>query len=168
MSIDHPWEKEALSTEGRPAEQARAWWLLLLPAAYLLHLAEEWWGGEGFAQWTARTVGSPVSTTRFLVLNGIVWPLFSLLTVTAILRAKWVWFIATFATVVLINAGLHALGTLVTSTYSPGLLTSLFLYLPLGLAAISYSKRVATPRSFSLAVLLGLLIHAVVAVIAFT
>ena len=68
------------------AATPRPWWLLLLPLSYLLHLAEEWWGGEGFAAWTARAVDSPVSTTRFIILNSIVWPLFLLLTIAAILR----------------------------------------------------------------------------------
>lgn len=146
---------------------SRPWWLLLLPVSYLLHLAEEWWGGEGFAAWTARAFGSPVSTTRFILLNSIVWPLFSLLTIAAILRPKLAWFPTTFATVVLINAGLHALGSLATATYSPGLLTGLLLYLPLGLAALAHGRRVVPPRAFQLAVLLGVIIHSLVAVIAF-
>jgi len=148
-------------------DSTKPWWLLLLPASYLLHLAEEWWGGEGFAAWTARAVGSPVSTTRFLVLNSVVWPFFLLLTIAAILRPKLAWFPTTFATVVLINAGLHALGSLATWTYSPGLLTGLLLYLPLGTAAIAHGRRVLTPHAFRLAVLLGVIIHALVAVIAF-
>jgi hypothetical protein len=145
----------------------RAWWLLLLPLSYLVHLAEEWWGGEGFAAWTARAVGSPVSTTRFLVLNGIVWPLFLALTIAAIVRPRLAWFPATFATVVLINAGLHALGALATASYSPGLISGLLLYLPLSLATLRAARRSLTPRSFAVAVLSGLLIHGLVAVIAF-
>lgn len=149
------------------AANSRPWWLLLLPVSYLLHLAEEWWGGEGFAAWTARAVGSPVSTTRFLVLNSIVWPLFLLLTIAAILRPKLAWFPTTFATVVLINAGLHALGSLATWTYSPGLLTGLLFYLPLGTAALAHGRQALTHRSFPIAVALGVIIHALVAVIAF-
>jgi len=145
----------------------RPWWLLLLPVSYLFHLAEEWWGGEGFAAWTALAVGSPVTTTRFIVLNAIVWPLFFCFTIAAILRPRLAWFPAVFGTVILVNAGLHILGSLVTSTYSPGLVTGLLLYLPVGTAALLFSRRHATTSSFNLAVLLGLLIHAVVAVIAF-
>jgi hypothetical protein len=145
----------------------RPWWLLVLPLSYLLHLAEEWWGGEGFATWTARALGSPVSTTRFIVLNAIVWPLFCVLTVAAILRPKLAWFTTTFATVVLINAALHALGTLATSTYSPGLLTALVLYVPAGVAALSLGRRSLSPGSCALATFFGFLIHGLVAVIAF-
>ena len=148
-------------------QDRRSWWLLLLPVSYLFHLAEEWWGGEGFAAWTALAIGSPVSTTRFIVLNAIVWPLLFCFTIAAILRPRLAWFPAVFATVVLINAALHALGSLVTSSYSPGLVTGLLLYIPIGTAALSFSRREATPSAFRRSVLLGVLIHAIVAVIAF-
>lgn len=154
-------------TDTKLGKHRRPWWLLLLPISYLFHLAEEWWGGEGFAAWTALAVGSPVSTTRFIVLNSMVWPLFCSLTVAAILRPKLAWFPALFATVVLVNAALHILGSLVTSTYSPGLVTGLLFYLPVGAAAFVFSRRHATASAFRLAVFLGVLIHAIVAIIAF-
>ena len=59
------------------------------------------------------------------------------------------------------------LGTLATSSYSPGLVTGLLLYLPVGFAAVSQGRRVVTPRAFQMALLFGVLIHAAVAVIAF-
>ena len=148
-------------------QSRRPWWLLLLPLSYLLHLAEEWSGGEGFAAWTALLLGSPVSTTRFIVLNAIVWPLFFCLTIAAILRPRLAWFPAVFATIVLVNAVLHALGSLVTSSYSPGLVTGLLFYLPVGIAALLFSRKNVTRNAFHRAIVLGVLIHAAVAVIAF-
>lgn len=145
----------------------RRLWPVLLPLSYLLHLAEEWWGGEGFAAWTARAVGAPVSTTRFLVLNGIVWPLFTILTVVAIRRSELKWFLTTFGTIVLINATLHVLGTFVSSSYSPGLITGVFLYFPIGGLAVASGRRQLSSTSFGVAVLAGFIAHALVAVIAF-
>lgn len=144
-----------------------SWWPLLLPCAYLAHLAEEWWGGEGFALWTARALGQEVSTVRFLVLNGIVWPVFAALTVAALRKPALSWFLTTFSTVVVVNALLHALGSLATSTYSPGLVTGLFLYLPIGTYALVSGRRQLPERDFALAVFGGILIHALVAAIAF-
>jgi hypothetical protein len=143
------------------------WWPLLLPLAYLLHLAEEWWGGEGFAAWTAMAVGRGVSTTRFLVVNGIVWPLFTALTIAAVKRPALRWFLATFSTVVVINAVLHALGSLGTASYSPGLVTSLVLYLPIGGYGLASASRQLSQREFALALLAGFLFHAAVIVMAF-
>ena len=41
---------DAAVANSRTAGLARAWWLLGLPLGYLLHLADEWWGGEGAAR----------------------------------------------------------------------------------------------------------------------
>ena len=149
------------------ASFAKRWWSLLLPASYLLHLFEEWFCSEGFAAWTERAVGQPVSTTRFLVLNGVVWPLFAVLTLAAIKRPSLSWFLTTFGTIVVINALLHGLGTLASSSYSPGLVTGLLLYLPLGSLAIRRGLQQLPAGAFARAVFLGVAAHIVVALIAF-
>jgi hypothetical protein len=146
---------------------ARRWWPLLLPASYLLHLVEEWFGGEGFAVWTRRALGQPVSTTRFLILNAVVWPLFTALTLAAIKKPAVSWFLTSFGTIVVINALLHGFGTLASSSYSPGLVTGLLLYLPLGSLAIRRGLHQLPSGAFARAVFLGVAAHAVVALIAF-
>ena len=146
---------------------AKRWWPLLLPASYLLHLVEEWFGGEGFAAWTERALGQPVSTTRFLILNAVVWPSFAALTLAAIKRPAVAWFLTSFGTIVVINALLHALGTLASSSYSPGLVTGLLLYLPLGSLAIHRGRQELSGGAFARAVFLGVAAHIVVALIAF-
>ncbi len=143
------------------------WWPLMLPIAYLLHLLEEWFGGEGFASWTARALGAPVSPTRFIVLNGIVWPLFAILTVLAMRRPKLAWFLTTFGALIVINASLHVLGALATASYSPGLVTGLLLYLPFGGRAVADGLERLPHQTFVAAIVLAVAIHAIVAFIAF-
>lgn len=147
------------------ADAARRWWPLLLPLGFLLHIGEEWWGE--FAVWTEDALGMPVSTTRFIVLNSIVWPLFAVLTVVAIRRPSWWWFVTTFATVVVVNAAFHVLGSLGTATYSPGLVSALCLYAPVGGYALLDGSRRLPSAVFGRAAALGVAIHAAVAVIAF-
>lgn len=143
------------------------WWPLMLPTAYLLHLLEEWFGGEGFASWTARALDTPVSPTRFIVLNSIVWPLFAVLTVLAMRRPRAAWFLTTFGALIVINATLHALGSLATGSYSPGLVTGLFLYIPFGGIAVADGLRRLPHQTFVAAIVLAVAIHAIVAFIAF-
>jgi hypothetical protein len=69
--------------------------------------------------------------------------------------------------VVLINAALHVLGTAASSSYSPGLATGVFLYLPVGGLAVTSGRRQLSHRTFGLAVALGFAVHALVAAIAF-
>jgi len=144
-----------------------SWWPLLLSFAYLCHLCEEWWGGVGFVAWTRTALGVEVSPTRFLWLNGLVWPLFLAGTIAAIRVPKFAWFLVTFATILVINGAFHALGSLAYSSYSPGLVTGLLLYFPIGgLVLVRWANRLS-PTAYGLAVAAGFLIHALVAVIAF-
>ena len=144
------------------ASSTRPWWLLGLPLAFLAHIAEEWWGGEGFVSWILRASGQKVSPTRFLVVNGIAWPLALGLTLGAILRPKLAWFPVTLATVLLINAAFHLLGTLYTGVYSPGLLTALLFYPTFVIAALRHGRRVVSPGTYGKAVAAGVAIHATV------
>lgn len=50
-------------------------WPLLLPLGYLLHLAEEQWGGVGLAAWASGALSAPLTDARFLVINGVAWPI---------------------------------------------------------------------------------------------
>ena len=152
--------------EARGRAERRPWWLLLLPASFLLHLVEEWWAGEGFSAWTARVFDPPIGSERFLLINGIAWPIFALATIAGILRPKLAWLPTALATLVTVNAGLHLLGTVATVAYSPGLVSGLLLYLPIGIAALSHGRRVLPSSSFRLGVVTGLLVHALVLVIA--
>jgi hypothetical protein len=139
----------------------------VLPAIFLVHLAEEWFGGEGLPAWTASALGASIRPTRFLVINGLAWPLFALLTVLGILRRRLTWLPVALAVLMVVNAVLHALGTLATGRYSPGLVTGLLLYLPVGLVALGYGRRALPPAHFQRAVVAGVLVHAAVVAVAF-
>ena len=148
------------------ASSTRPWWLLGLPLAFLAHIAEEWWGGEGFVSWILRASGQTVSPTRFLVVNGIAWPLALGLTLGAILRPKLAWFPVTLATVLLINAAFHLLGTLWSGVYSPGLVTAMLFYPLFGTAALRHGRRTVPAGAYGWAVAAGFAIHALVIVVA--
>jgi hypothetical protein len=150
------------------AHRGRPWWLLLLPASFLFHITEEWFAGQGFPAWTAQLGVSGIPPTRFIIINAIAWPLSAVLMALGIIAPEFDWFPVAFATMISVNGVLHAVGTVVTATYSPGLITGLLLFLPLGLAALRYCRRSVTPDRFAMAVVAGLLIHLGVIVIAFS
>jgi len=133
-------------------------WVWLLPLAYGLHIAEEYW--LHFPDWVSHLSRSFVSNTQFLVLNGVFW-LLMVVSVAAIrARTSLAWLVATLAAILGINAAVHLIGSLVTRTYSPGSITAAFLYLPL----VLYAFRQVLPqiaRGTALwAVGLGAAIHA--------
>lgn len=110
---------------------------------------------------------APVSEKRFIIVNGIAAPLFVLGTVLAIANGSWGWFAVTFGTVVLINGTLHVVGSAGTASYSPGVITGVALYLPLGLIVLRRGRTLLSAVTFRVAVVLGVAIHGLVAIVAF-
>jgi hypothetical protein len=138
---------------------------MLLPIALLLHIAEEWYGG--FPQWTALIAGEGLEPERFLLISSLGFLLFSLGTLAAFQDPSVAWLVVVLAALVVLNAALHTLATVAFRAHSPGTVTGLVLYLPLGILVLR-SSAAALPRTqFAGAVVLGLLLHAFATLAAF-
>jgi len=111
-------------------------WIWLFPATYLVHLGEEVWGGEGYAAWISRLTGSPFPRSTLLLLNALLLVGMILVLSEAQRRGALCWVVIAIGTAVLGNSVLHLGMSLVTRTYSPGLITGTLLWLPLGLYSI--------------------------------
>jgi hypothetical protein len=46
-------------------------WSWLFPLSYLIHIAEEYWGGEGYPAYLLRLRGVHMSTARFLAAQSV-------------------------------------------------------------------------------------------------
>jgi hypothetical protein len=157
------------ATVAETSAPGRPWWLLLLPFCFLLHILEEWFGGPGFPAWTTKLgMSGGVSPSRLVAINTIAWPGSMILTTLGIVLPQFGWFPAAFATMLVLNAVLHAVGTLLTSCYSPGLVTGLLAFLPVGLTALAYCRRVLPPHRFALSIVAGVFIHACVVAVTFS
>lgn len=138
-------------------------WLLVV--AYAAHIVEEWVGG--FPEWLAVVAGAPLPGDAFLVMNAV-----ALLVVIAATRAATRneargWLAIAVAAVLFVNALLHVLGSAVTGTYSPGLVTGMILYVPLGGLSLLRAWGQAPHGWFWRGVLVGLAAHAAVSLLAF-
>jgi hypothetical protein len=140
--------------------------LWLMPAAFAIHICEEWFGG--FPGYIAKTLqGSPMSPEQFLINNAVfmalllglsVWASRSSSRVAAFLLMSWAsgnLFWDFFA---------HLAFTVVFNAYSPGLITaSLFYYpLPVFVTAIAIREGRLSLASSMLAYLIGGLLILVV------
>jgi hypothetical protein len=114
------------------AAVAAASWGWLYPATYAIHLLEEWRGGEGFTAWMARAVGVELSAGRFLVWNVVALLLMSAGVLLTMRFKRLRWLLLAYGTAFLLNALSHLAASLYTNSYSPGLVSSLLLWLPLG------------------------------------
>jgi Protein of unknown function with HXXEE motif len=141
------------------------YWPLLFPLTYLVHIAEEYWCGGGFYNW-ARVLGMQMDGTRFLRINAVAWTVMLVLSLLAVslLRARWV--MISFAAAVLLNGLAHTTASIGTTSYSPGLVSGLLLWVPLGAYTLRRAFAETSRRTFWGAVVWGLALHALVTFIA--
>jgi len=138
---------------------------LLMPIAFMLHFAEEWFGG--LSAWTLDALGNELSSERLVLINAIAFPIFLIGTISAVYYPRMAWFATAFAALLGLNGVLHALATLGLASYSPGTITGLILYLPLSVIVLRLSAARLSGRLFNGAVFFGFLIDVLISFLAF-
>jgi hypothetical protein len=136
--------------------------LWLFPLTYAVHVAEELWGGEGFPAWVARVVGAPLPVDVFVTLNVIGLTLMAAGVVLACRDRAFTWIAVAIAAVVALNGIAHAAATLMLGVYSPGAVSGLLLWLPLGAYTLARTRRELRPKTWTIGLLIGIAIHAIV------
>lgn len=142
-------------------------WAGLLLLAYAAHVCEEWWGGPGFSAWTHAVLGVEVSPSRFIAINAGGFSLFAAGIAAAIRSHRFGWIAAALAALLFLNGTLHLLATAGFATYSPGTVTGVLLYLPLGGLVLRHMSRVLPAPEFLRALMAGVAAHALMALAAF-
>ena len=108
--------------------------LWLFPAAYALHIIEEY--GTGFPAWMTRHMHASMDNTRFLMNNALfmaillavsAWASASRSRLSAFVFLSWA------SGNLLWNFIFHLVTTLYADSYSPGLVTASLLYYPISL-----------------------------------
>jgi hypothetical protein len=141
-------------------------WSWLFPITYLLHIVEEYWGGEGYSAYLLRLRGVQLSPTRFLLVQviGLV------LMIMGIILARRLQFpnllSVILGSVVLVNGLTHTVLSLTYTEYVPGLVTSILLWIPLGIATLVSLKRTMREATYWLCVALGVGINGIIELVA--
>jgi hypothetical protein len=149
----------------RPLEKwVRLGWLF--PATYAVHILEEWRGGEGFPAWFSRVIGVELSVERFLALNAFALAGMTLGVALAVLFRRMHWLVVGFGAVVVLNGLAHVAASVVTRSYSPGVVSGALLWLPLGAWTLAAGRRSLSRWDFGAGVVVGLAMHAVVTLLA--
>jgi hypothetical protein len=137
----------------------------LFPICFSLHLIEEWFGG--FPEWAARVVGSELPRGAFIGINALALLVMLMAVRATVATERNGWMGIAVATILLVNGTAHILGSLVTRSYSPGLLTGIVLYLPLGQLTLMRAWLQSSRATFAGGVVAGLAVHALVVVVAY-
>ena len=137
-------------------------WYWFFPITLPIHIAEEFWGGEGFLAWNARATGAIFTVTKFFILVSFGF----LLVLTGVLLARHYkrmrWIISALATIFLINGFSHLIATITQHRYSPGLISGVLLWIPFSIWILVGEHRLTSKRHFVGGMITGLLIHGVV------
>jgi Protein of unknown function with HXXEE motif len=141
-------------------------WSCLFPLTYLIHIAEEFYGGEGYPAYLKRLRGVNMSPTKFLVGQAIGLALITI----GILIARRLNFprqlLVILGTVVLINGLSHLITSSYYREYGPGLISGVLIWIPFGVATLIRFKGNMKPVRYWLYVALGVAINA--AIVLFT
>ena len=143
-----------------------ALWMWLFPVTYLIHIAEEYWGGEGYTAYLYRLRGVHLSTARFLAFQTLGVVLICIGIVIS-LKLKWPrFFLTIMGALVLSNGITHTATALRHGGYGPGLVSCVLIWIPLGLITLILLQGEMPTLRFVVASLIGFGINAAVALIA--
>lgn len=137
----------------------------IFPITYLIHIAEEYWGGEGYPAYILRLRGVHMSTARFLLAQGIG---FVLVTIGVILARRFKFpqmMLVILGTIVLVNGITHTLTALSIMRYGPGLWSSIFIWMPLGVFTIWRFRNAVTRKKYAIAIAIGVGVNLVVGIL---
>ena len=137
---------------GGTARRAGVW---LFPPTYALHFGEEYLAGSGFPQWVERTLGIRFSTIEFVTWNALAFGLMCVAAWLVSRDAKHRFIEIALSIAVLANVVVHVLASLATWTYSPGVVTAITIWMPLGLVRLRHAHEAATRRGRLAGVCLG-------------
>jgi hypothetical protein len=133
--------------------------LWILTGAYALHIVEEYRGG--WLDWAQKLSGLHMRKSEFIVANSLVIILGS---ACAIIGYAHPLVSLTFAGLAIVNALTAHIGTTIAKrVWSPGLITSIVLFIPLGIWAYydSYAKGLIDAGEILITLIAGFLIMCV-------
>ena len=137
----------------------------LFPLTYLIHVAEEYWCGEGYPAYILRVRGVQLSTTRFLLAQT----LGTVLMAAGILLARRFNFphmmLIIMSSTVLVNGFTHTMTSVSNRTYGPGVVSSALIWIPLSIFCLLYFKKDLGRKRYLTGATIGLAVNVLVFVI---
>lgn len=142
-----------------------ALWLLLFLAVYLLHLFEEFFAGVRLARDQSQMRGVNMTARQFIVAAIIAAAFLTIGIYLTLLLHFPQWSLAGLATVMLINGFSHTITGARRWEYTPGLITGILIFIPLGFVMLFRLYEIMRFSRFSSAVLAGVGAHALISLL---
>ena len=119
----------------------RGRWLWLFPASYAIHIAEEGLAGERCYRWIGRVTGRQVSPGVFVGVNLAFEAAMVVAVRRTLAREDAAWLVPALGTITAVNGIGHLAGSVLTRSYSPGVVSGVGMWAPLGLFAVIRSRQ---------------------------
>ena len=148
-----------------PSANAVNLWLWVFPVTYLIHIAEEYWGGEGYPAYILRLRGVHMTTTRFLLAQGVG---VVLVTIGVILARRFKFprmMLIILGAIVLVNGITHTVTALSIMSYGPGLWSSIFVWMPLGIYTLWRFRKGVSGKQYWVGIAIGVGVNVVVGIL---
>ena len=137
-------------------------WPWLFPITYLIHVAEELYGGEGYTVFLERLRDIHITPARFTVAHFVALALMILGIILARRLGFPNLFTIVLGTTVLVNGLTHTVQTIYYGDYVPGFVSGVTIWIPLGVATLMRFRKLMSRGRYVLAIALGVGINVLV------
>ena len=132
-------------------------WLWLFPPAYLVHLLDERFFGNGTAAWATAHMGVYLTNDAWLIIN-VVWFLLLTLSTWLVSRGTWPqWVVVALATHIAVHSVARVWGSAVFAGWSPGVVSGVTICLPWAVITFARGFRLLPLRQFVSGLVFGAL-----------
>jgi hypothetical protein len=139
----------------------------LLPAFYTIHLVEEAFVCSGLYVWISEIFNVDFSLNDFIFINAVGFIFFISFTFLYTFDKANNFIFAAMGSLIFTNGIVHTTASLVTLTYSPGTISGVIFYIPLGAIIFNKILPLLPEHQRSLSIATGIILHIAVSVIAF-
>ena len=150
----------------RSAESKNRFLVWLLPSTYAVHILEEYFVGKGLPMWLSDFINADISNLDFILINSVALSIVVLFSFYYSFYKQNDLLFLGLTSLFFINGIVHLVSSIYSYTYSPGTVSGILLYLPMGLFIYKSLKQQLTIRERSLGIWLGIFMHVVVIIIA--
>lgn len=138
-----------------PSAASIKFWSWIIPITYLIHIAEEYWVGEGYPAYMLRIRGVHLSTTRFLVAHSVGLVLVIIGVILARIFTFPQMMLIILGAIVFVNGITHTITSLSGLAYGPGLLSSMLIWMPLGIFILLHFRKGMSKKRYWIAITIG-------------
>ena len=140
----------------------------LIPPAYILHLLDEYLLGVGLPDWLSDVFNANLSKSDFIIINSIGLAATFVIVILNGLNKVNDFFIVALGSLFFLNGLIHLLASILTVTYSPGTISGIILYIPLGVLIFRKILPLLPEQQRSMSIATGIITHIIISIIAFS